>query len=150
MRARFVVLVVGVLGVSASAAPVPKGLKKVSPVVLAVSRDADDADALRVTLTNNTAADISWQSTTIPLAAFPVHIADGKGHPLDSVHPCVVCSPFSPPGKAYTVKPGESYVMRFGLTNCFPNGKRPAGTLAVTVAFTHAGETYRSQPLEVK
>ena len=152
MRARLLAyaVVVGVLAGPAVAAPVPRSLKKpAAPIVLTLALDDQLPDGIRVTLTNNTTDDVSWESSTIPLARVGIDIDDENGNRLPITHPCAMHSPSSP-ANAYTVKPGERYEMRFTLASCFPNGGRPEGKLSVLVAFTYGGTMYLSEPLEVK
>jgi hypothetical protein len=149
MGSPFRVLVGVVLcSVAAVAAPVPKVKKP--PVTLELVADDAKPDLVYLFVTNNTDSPVTWKTTTIPLAAFDIQIADAKGKKLDTTHPSALHSPFAPPGREYAVKPGESYAMPFSVENCFPNGERPAGKLRLTATFKHDGKTYQSEPLEVK
>lgn len=145
-------LLLAVLVVPGVAAPVPKALKR--PPALTITLAADDrdhrsGDGIRVTVTNHTTADLRWTYTTIPLAAFEVRAADESGREVEIAHPRTTHSPFSR-GMPCRVASGDSLNMRFGLSQCFPTGGRPGGPLRLTVAFTHGGRTYLSEPLEVK
>lgn len=136
----------------ATAAPVPKSVKRSPAVTITLTPDDRDhrpGEGVCVTVTNHSADDLRWTYTTVPLAAFEVRVTDDTGQELDVAHPSARHSPFAR-AMPCRVAAGESLNMRFGVDQCFPQAGRPPGPLKVTVTFEHGGRTYTSEPLEVK
>lgn len=132
------------------AAPVPKALKRV-PVTLTLHQSDTDTDELTLVVSNHTDSPLSWRSTTIPLAAFKLQLTDEKGNAVPTTHPATFHSPFAPPGNETTVAGGGVLGMVFNVESLLNGNARSSfGKLTLTATFEHGGQTYQSEPLELK